>query len=49
MLFRRPLSSKVQEYAMRAGLALLVTLMLLATYNDVWRILKNTGWFGSGS
>ncbi|SDF42153.1 RIP metalloprotease RseP [Desulfovibrio legallii] len=49
MLFRRPLSSKVQEYAMRAGLALLVTLMLLATYNDIWRILKNTGWFGSGS
>ena len=23
--------------------------MLLATYNDLWRILKNTGWFGSGS
>ena len=49
MIFRRPVNARVQEYAMRAGLALLVALMLLATYNDLWRILKNTGWFGSGS
>ena len=35
--------------AMRVGIALIVCLMLLATYNDLWRILKNTGWFGSGS
>ena len=49
ILFRRPLNARLQDYAMRAGIALLVALMLLATYNDLWRILKNTGWFGSGS
>lgn len=49
MIFRRPVNARVQDYAMRAGLALLVTLMLLATYNDIWRIVKGAGWFGSGS
>lgn len=49
MIFRRPINAKVQEYAMRAGVALLVGLMLLATYNDIWRIVKGAGWFGSGS
>ena len=49
IIFRRPPNPRFQEYAMRAGIALLVALMLLATYNDLWRILKNTGWFGSGS
>lgn len=49
MIFRRPLNARLQDYAMRAGIALLVALMLLATYNDLWRILKDTGWFGSGS
>ena len=49
IIFRRPLNARLQDYAMRAGIALLVALMLLATYNDLWRILKNTGWFGSGS
>lgn len=49
MLFRRPLHEKIQEYSMRVGLALLIMLMLLATYNDIWRILKKTGWFGDGS
>ncbi len=49
MIFRRPVNARVQDYAMRAGLALLVTLMLLATYNDIWRIIKGAGWFGSGS
>lgn len=49
MIFRRPVNARVQEYAMRAGLALLVALMLLATYNDLWRIIKGAGWFGSGS
>ncbi len=49
MIFRRPINARVQEYAMRAGLALLVGLMLLATYNDIWRIVKGAGWFGSGS
>lgn len=49
MVFRRPPNPRFQDYAMRVGIALLVALMLLATYNDLWRILKNTGWFGSGS
>lgn len=49
LIFRRPLHEKVQEYSMRIGLALLVMLMLLATWNDVWRILGKTGWFGDGS
>lgn len=49
MVFRRPPNPRFQDYAMRAGIALLVALMLLATYNDLWRILKSTGWFGSGS
>jgi len=49
IIFRRPLNARLQEYAMRVGIALLVALMLLATYNDLWRILKKTGWFGSGS
>ncbi|MFT4300353.1 MAG: site-2 protease family protein [Desulfovibrio sp.] len=49
MIFRRPINARVQEYAMRAGVALLVGLMLLATYNDIWRIVKGAGWFGSGS
>lgn len=43
LLFRRPVNGKVQTYAMRAGIALLVCLMLLATLNDVWRLLKNGG------
>jgi regulator of sigma E protease len=30
-----PLSERVQEYALRAGLALLLSLMLLATWNDL--------------
>ncbi|QCC86539.1 RIP metalloprotease RseP [Desulfovibrio desulfuricans] len=49
IVFRRPPNPRFQDYAMRAGIALLVALMLLATYNDLWRILKSTGWFGSGS
>ncbi|MBQ9406866.1 MAG: RIP metalloprotease RseP [Desulfovibrio sp.] len=49
MIFRRPLHQKVLEYSMRIGIALLVMLMLLATYNDIWRVIKSNGWFGSGS
>ncbi|MDO5484338.1 MAG: RIP metalloprotease RseP, partial [Desulfovibrionaceae bacterium] len=41
MIFRRPLPPKVQEWAMRVGLALLIGLMVLATFNDVWRIFKS--------
>lgn len=40
MIFRRPLPIKAQEYATRAGLALLIALMVLATFNDVWRLVK---------
>ena len=31
---------------MRAGLALLIALMLLATFNDVWRLIKSAGGAG---
>ncbi|MGE9984622.1 RIP metalloprotease RseP [Desulfovibrio sp. SGI.169] len=41
MLFRRPVNRKVQEYSMRVGLALLIGLMLLATFNDIWRLFRN--------
>lgn len=41
IIFRRPLNARVQEYAMRMGLALLVALMLLATWNDIWRLIKS--------
>ena len=39
LIFRRPVNEKVQEWGMRVGLALLVCLMLLATYNDIARII----------
>lgn len=40
MIFRRPLPVKAQEYATRVGLFLLIALMVLATFNDVWRLIK---------
>lgn len=40
IVFHRPINKKFQEYAMRVGLGLLIMLMLLATFNDVWRIIK---------
>lgn len=40
IIFRRPLPAKAQEYATRAGLAILIALMVLATFNDVWRMVK---------
>ncbi len=40
ILFRRPVPPKAQEIATRAGLFLLVALMVLATFNDIWRIFK---------
>ncbi|GFH62386.1 MAG: putative membrane-associated zinc metalloprotease [Candidatus Desulfovibrio kirbyi] len=43
LLFRRPLNEKFREYAMRAGIAALICLMLLATFNDVWRLIKSAG------
>jgi regulator of sigma E protease len=43
VVFRRPMAKKVQGYAMRLGIALLVCLMLLATFNDIWRLVKSVG------
>ncbi|MDE5832303.1 MAG: RIP metalloprotease RseP [Desulfovibrio sp.] len=40
MIFRRPLPVKAQDYATRVGLFLLIALMVLATFNDVWRLIK---------
>ncbi len=40
ILFRRPLSQKVQAFSLRVGVALLVSLMLFATFNDVMRLVK---------
>lgn len=40
MIFRRPLPEKAMIYATRVGLVLLVGLMVLATFNDVWRLIK---------
>jgi regulator of sigma E protease len=42
-IFRRPMAQKVQIYAMRLGLAFLVCLMLLATFNDIWRLVQSVG------
>lgn len=39
IIFRRPVPEKVQAWGMRVGLALLLSLMLLATFNDVARIV----------
>lgn len=40
MIFGRPLPVKAQEYATRVGLILLLGLMVLATFNDIWRLIK---------
>lgn len=40
MLFRRPVPQKAQEIATRVGIVLLIGLMALATFNDVWRLFK---------
>ena len=40
MLFRRPLSERVQEASARVGVVLLVGLMLFATWNDLVRLLS---------
>lgn len=40
MIFKRPLPEKAMIYATRAGLVFLVGLMVLATFNDVWRLIK---------
>ncbi len=40
IIFRRPVPLKVREMAMRVGFFLLISLMLLATFNDIWRIIQ---------
>lgn len=40
IVFRRPLNRKVVDWSLRVGVALLVALMLFATFNDVMRIVR---------
>ena len=40
MLFRRPVNAVVQEVSARVGVALLIGLMLFATWNDIMRLLS---------
>lgn len=46
-VMRRPLGQRFREYTMKAGWLFLMTLMVLATFNDVWRIIKGWGIFAS--
>ena len=43
MIFRRPVSIKVREVAQQVGLMLLISLMVLAFYNDVVRYFLKQG------
>lgn len=45
-VMRRPLGLRFREYTMKAGWLFLVSLMILATFNDVWRLMKTFGGFG---
>lgn len=45
-VMRRPLGATFREYTMKAGWVFLMGLMILATFNDVWRIVKDFGGFG---
>ncbi len=40
IIFRRPINKKVLDYSMRVGVALLVALMIFATFNDVMRLIR---------
>ncbi|MBD5642206.1 MAG: RIP metalloprotease RseP [Desulfovibrio sp.] len=40
IIFRRPVPARAQEYAMKIGIVLLLGLMALATFNDIWRLIK---------
>jgi regulator of sigma E protease len=35
----RPLSDRAQEVGFRIGFAIVLTLMIFATYNDIWRVI----------
>lgn len=43
LIFRRPVSQKVREYAQQIGLFLLLSLMVLAFYNDIMRYFVGQG------
>ena len=43
MVFRRPVSMKVREIAQQIGLVLLISLMILAFYNDIMRYIIGQG------
>ena len=40
IIFRRPLNKKVTAWSFRVGVALLLALMVFATFNDIMRIMK---------
>ena len=40
IIFRRPVHRKVLDYSMRVGIALLIALMIFATFNDVMRLIR---------
>jgi len=42
-VIRRPVSQKVREYAQQAGMLLLISLMVLAFYNDIVRYFFSKG------
>lgn len=43
MIFRKPVPPRIQERAMMIGIALLLSLMIFATFNDVSRIATSPG------
>lgn len=40
LIFRRPVNRRVLDYSLRVGVALLVALMIFATFNDVVRLVN---------
>mgnify|MGYP001061450968 CR=1 FL=1 len=45
-VMRRPLSPRIRAVTTQAGFVFLIGLMVLGTFNDVWRIIKNFGGLG---
>ncbi len=43
MIFRRPIPEKIQDWSMKTGAALLIALMVFATFNDVKRHVASPG------
>ncbi len=41
MLIRRPVSPRIRQFLTQVGFFLLIGLMILATFNDIWRIIKD--------